>query len=117
MIEDMQVRNLTRHTQRAYRQYVSPLACHFHKSSDLLGPAKIRAFQLYLTRDKQLAVSSVAEAAAAIRLLYKVTLRRGWNVDDVIPTGRGSKTLVVVISPRRLAASSMQCRASNAAGS
>ncbi len=27
MIEDMQVRNLTEHTQRAYLQYVSQFAC------------------------------------------------------------------------------------------
>jgi site-specific recombinase XerD len=37
-------------------------------------------------------------AVAAIRFLYKVTLRRGWNVDDVVPTGRRTQTLPVVMS-------------------
>ena len=46
MIEDMQVRNLSPHTQRAYLQYISQFACHFRKSPDLLGPAEICAFQL-----------------------------------------------------------------------
>ena len=48
MIEDMQVRNLAPHTQRAYVQYVSQFACCFRKSPDLLGPTEIRAFLLYL---------------------------------------------------------------------
>ena len=76
MIEDMQVRNLSPHTQRAYLQYISQFAHHFHKSPDLLGPVEIRAFQLYLTRDRQLAASSIGVAVAAIRFLYKVTLQR-----------------------------------------
>src|SRR5271165_3424338 len=43
MIEDMQIRNLTPHTQTAYLQYVSQFACHFHKSPELLGPNEMRA--------------------------------------------------------------------------
>ena len=99
MIEDMQVRNLAPHTQRAYVQYVSQFACCFRKSPDLLGPTEIRAFLLYLTRDRRLAPSSVGVAVAAIRFLYKVTLQRGWNIDDVVPTGRRTQTLPVVMSP------------------
>jgi integrase/recombinase XerD len=44
MIEDMQVRSLTPHTQRAYLKYVSQFAHHFRKSAELLGPAEIRDF-------------------------------------------------------------------------
>jgi integrase/recombinase XerD len=102
MIEDMQVRNLAPHTQRAYLQYVSQFARCFRKSPDLLGPAEIRAFLLYLTRDRRLAPSSVGVAVAAIRFLYKVTLQRRWNVDDVVPTGRRTQTLPVVMSPEEV---------------
>ena len=98
MTEDMQVRNLALHTQRAYLRFVSQFARHFRKSPDLLGPAEIRAFLLYLTRDRRLAPSSVGVAVAAIRFLYKITLQRGWNVDDVIPTSRRQQTLPVVMS-------------------
>jgi integrase/recombinase XerD len=103
MTEDMQVRNLAPHTQRAYLQYVAQFASYFRKSPDLLGPAEIRAFLLYLTRDRRLAPSSVGVAVAAIRFLYKVTLQRGWNVDDVVPTGRRTQTLPVVMSPGEVA--------------
>ena len=54
MIEDMQVRNLARHTQRAYLQQISLFARHFGKSPDILGPADIRAYQLHLSQEKRL---------------------------------------------------------------
>ena len=47
MIEDMRLRNLTAQTQRSYLQCVSLLARHFRKSPEELGPAEIRAYQLY----------------------------------------------------------------------
>ena len=59
MSEDMQIRNLAPHTQRSYLQQVSQLARHFGKSPELLGPDDIRAYQLYLTRDKHLSASSI----------------------------------------------------------
>ncbi len=103
MTEDMQLRNLGPHTQRAYLQYVSQFAGHFHRSPELLGPAEIRAFQLHLNRDRQLAASSVGVAVAALRFLYKVTLRRGWNLDDIIPTSRRPQRLPTILSPQEVA--------------
>ena len=52
MIEDMQVRNLSPHTQCSYIQQVSQFARHFGKSPAILGPEDIRAYQLYLTNKK-----------------------------------------------------------------
>src|SRR3954454_15973161 len=103
MIEDMQLRNLGLSTQRAYLQYVAQFAGHFHKSPEMLGPAEIRAFQLHLSRDRQLSASSVGVAVAALRFLYKVTLLRGWNLDDVIPTSRRPQRLPVILSPQEVA--------------
>jgi integrase/recombinase XerD len=103
MIEDMQIRNLASHTQRAYLQYVALFAGHFRKSPELLGPAEIQAFQLYLATDKKLAPSSIGVAVAAIRFLYNVTLQRRWNVDDVVPTCRRPQRLPVVMSPQEVA--------------
>ena len=103
MIEDMQIRNLAVNTQRAYCEYVSLFARHFHKSPALLGPEEIRAYQVHLTRDRQLASSSISVAVAAIRFLYKVTLKRDWNLDDVIPTCRQQQKLPVVLSRQEVA--------------
>ena len=103
MTEDMQLRNLSPHTQRSYLQYVSLFARHFRRSPELLGPAGIRAYQLYLTRDKQLSASSLGVVVAALRFLYKVALQRGWNLDDALPTCRRPQTLPVVLSPAEVA--------------
>ncbi len=98
MSEDMQLRNLAPHTQRSYLQQISQYARHFGKSPDLLGPEDIRAYQLHLVQEKHLSASSILVAIAAIRLLYKVTLKRDWNIDDAIPTCRKPKKLPVVMS-------------------
>jgi integrase/recombinase XerD len=88
MSEDMQVRNLAPHTQRSYLQQVSQFLRHFGKSPELLGPDDIRAYQLHLTWDKRVSASSIPVAVAAIRFLYKITLKRDWNIDDAIPGER-----------------------------
>jgi hypothetical protein len=104
MTEDMELRGLSRHTQRAYVQYVAIFAQYFHKSPELLGPAEIRAFQLYLTQERHLSPSSIAVAVAALRFLYKTTLKRDWNLDDVLPFGRRRpQHLPVVMSPAEVA--------------
>jgi len=103
MIEDMQVRNLACHTQRAYIQQISLFARHFGKSPEILGPADIRAYQLHLSQEKRLSASSILVAVAAIRFLYKVTLGRGWSVDEIVPTCRKPQKLPVVLSQDEVA--------------
>ena len=98
MIEDMQVRNLAPHTQRAYAEQISRFARHFGKSPERLGPADIRAYQLHLIQDRQLSASSILVAVAAIRFLYKVTLKRDWNIEEVVLACRKPQRLPVVLS-------------------
>jgi integrase/recombinase XerD len=98
MAEDMQVRNLAPQTQRAYLIQVSLFARHFGKSPELLGPAEIQAWRLHLVQDKQLAASSILVAVAALRFLYKITLRRDWDLGLEVPAPRKPKKLPVVLS-------------------
>lgn len=98
MIEDMQVRNLAPHTQRSYLQQISQFARHFGKSPELLGPDDIRTYQIHLSQDRQLSASSMLVAVAAIRFLYKVTLKREWRINDVVPTCRKPQRLPIVLS-------------------
>jgi integrase/recombinase XerD len=46
MIEDMQIRNLSEHTQRAYALQVELFARHFGRSPADLGVEDIRAYQV-----------------------------------------------------------------------
>ena len=98
MIEDMQVRNLAPHTQATYILHVSLFARHFRKSPELLGPEEIRDYQLFLTNQRKLAPSSIVVTTAALRFLYNVTLRKGWDLEASIPAPKQPKTLPIVLS-------------------
>ena len=104
MIEDMQIRNLAPRTQTTYVEQVDRFARHFRQSPELLGPPDIRAWRIYLVRDRRLAASSISVAVAALRFLYTVTLRRPWTVEDDIPTCRQPQQLPDVLSPEDVAA-------------
>ena len=98
MTEDMQVRNLSLQTQATYVQQVSLFARHFNKSPEILGPEEIRSYQVYLTNERKLAPSSIIIAVAALRFLYKITLHRAWNLEEVIPTPKKPQKLPVVLT-------------------
>ena len=102
MTEDMQVRNLALNTQTSYVQQVSLFARHFNKSPEILGPEDIRAYQVYLTNEKKLAPGSVLIAVAALRFLYKVSLKKDWTFEDVIPAPKKPQKLPVVLSPEEV---------------
>lgn len=102
MTEDMQVRNLALNTQTSYVQQVSLFARYFNKSPDQLGPEEIRAYQLHLTNEKKLAPGSVLIAVAALRFLYKVSLKKHWTFEDAIPAPKKPQKLPVVLSPEEI---------------
>ncbi len=99
MTEDMQVRNLALNTQTSYLQQVSLFARYFDKSPELLGPDDIRAYQVYLTNDRKLATGSILIAVAALRFLYKVSLKKDWAFEDVIPAPKKPEKLPLILSP------------------
>ena len=102
MTEDMQLRNLALNTQISYLQQVSCFARHFGKSPAELGEEEIRTYQVYLTTEKKLSPGSIHTAVAALRFLYKVTLKRDWTVEDVLPLPKKRQTLPVVLSPEEV---------------
>jgi integrase/recombinase XerD len=102
MTEDMQVRNLSPHTQASYLQQVSLFARHFRTSPDALTPEHIRTYQIYLTNEKKLATNSIHTAVAALRFLYRVTLKKEWDFGEEIPLPKKPQKLPVVLSPEEV---------------
>ncbi|MGE0854365.1 MAG: tyrosine-type recombinase/integrase [Hyphomicrobiaceae bacterium] len=102
MAEDMQVRNLSLNTQLSYLQQVSLFARHFGKSPDSLGWEEIRTYQVYLTNEKKLSPSSIHTAVAALRFLYRVTLKKDWTFEDVLPLPKKQQKLPIVLSPEEV---------------
>jgi len=102
MIEDMQIRNLSPDTQKSYVLQVAQFARHFNQSPDTLGPDHIRAYQLYLTKEKKLANGSITVAISALRFFYNTTLHRNWFLDDLIPMPKRRKKLPIILSPEEV---------------
>ena len=102
MLEDMQVRRLSPFTQRTYVETVARFARYFDRSPERLGPEQIRAYQVYLATERGLAAGSLLVAVAALRFLYRVTLRKRWSFDDVIPAPKKPQSLPVVLSPQEV---------------
>ena len=102
MIEDMQVRNLSPHTQSSYVQQVSLFARYRAKSPELLEPEDIRAYQVYLTNEKKLSPGSVLIAVAALRFLYRITLKKTWSFEEVIPAPKKPQKLPIILSPEEV---------------
>src|SRR6266446_9706543 len=102
MTEDMQVRNLSPHTQASYLQQVSLFARYFRMSPDALTPEHIRTYQIYLTNEKRLAPNSIHTAVAALRFLYRITLKKDWTFGEDIPLPKKPQKLPVVLSPEEV---------------
>jgi len=101
MLDDMRVRNLARNTQLSYLNQVSAFAKFFQQPPDKLGPEEIRSYQVHLTTVKRLAPSSLCITVAALRFLYKVTLKRTWAVEE-IPVPKKPQKLPIVLSPEEV---------------
>ena len=99
MTEDMQVRNFSPHTQASYLQQISQFARYFHKPPDLLGTEEIHDYQVFLVNERKLSPSSVCTAVAAMRFLYKVTLKKPWDLELTIPAPKKPQKLPIVLSP------------------
>ena len=85
MLEKLQRRNYSPSTTRGYILAVKQFAEYFGKSPEKMGAEQIRRFQLYLLNKKKLAPGTVETRMAALRFLYKKTLkRRDLAYDDLI---------------------------------
>ena len=67
-----------------------------------MGPETIRAYQVYLTNEKKLSAKSISIAIAAIRFLYRITLKKNWSFTDIVPSPKVPKTLPIILSPEEV---------------
>ena len=102
MVEDMQMRNDSEHTIRASLHCVADFARHFRTSPAHLGSEQVRAYQLFLVQDKQLAWPTVVQTVCALRFWYRVTLGRPTMLDS-IPHPRRPFTLPTILSQAEVA--------------
>jgi integrase/recombinase XerD len=97
MTEEMQLRNLSAGTQRAYLHYITGLARFYQTSPEHLSLEEIREYQLYMINERQYSPESVNHFVAAAKFLYNVTLETPWP-EDALPRCRVPHKLPVVLS-------------------
>lgn len=82
MLDELERRNYSQTTRRAYLLGVEQFAKHFHRSPDRLGLNHIRDYQSYLFRVRKLKPNTVAVRLAALRFLFVAVLKRRWTVAE-----------------------------------
>lgn len=97
MIEDMRIRNFSPHTQKAYVRDVARFAKHFGRSPTRIGLKGIRKYQVFLIEEAKVTSSKLSQVVSALRFLYKVTLKKAWDLRE-IPTPKRPKKLPKVLS-------------------
>jgi integrase/recombinase XerD len=97
MLEELQRRNYSQATVRAYLLAVRQFAEYFHRPPDQLGPDHIRRFQSYLLQEKKLSPRTVVQRVSALRFLFVKTLRRHHMLEH-IPFPKAVRRLPIVLS-------------------
>ena len=102
MLEELQRRNYSEGTTRAYLHAVEQFAVHFGKSPDKLGPDDLRSYQAYLLVERKLAVGSVVARVAALRFFFVRTLKRR-DFREELPYPKSHRRLPTVLSLEEVA--------------
>jgi integrase/recombinase XerD len=82
MLDELERRNYSQTTRRAYLSGVEQFAKHFQRPPDQLGLDHIRDYQVYLFRVRKLQPATVSVRLAALRFFYVAVLKRPWTVDE-----------------------------------
>lgn len=83
VLEELQRRNYSESTARAYVRVIRDLAAYFHKAPDKLGPEHVREFQAYLFRERKLEPGTVVQYSAGLRFFFVKTLHRKFMADNI----------------------------------
>jgi len=83
MLEELQRRNYSSETIRAYINAVKQYAEYFHSSPEKLGPQHVREYQLHMKNERKLAAHTIKARSSALRFLYIRTLRRPQMLEPI----------------------------------
>ena len=101
MIRDMQSRNFSTGTQRAYLRAVAGLAKYYHRSPDTIKPEEIQDYVVHLLSERKLAVGSCHGVITGLRFFYTVTLKQD-GASVPIPQVKRETRLPEILSPEQL---------------
>ena len=97
VLEELERRNYTQSTTRAYIRTIEDFARYFKRPPDQLGPEQIREYIAYLFRERKLADNTVNQRVGALRFFFIKTLRKPWSVEET-PYPKKRLHLPVILS-------------------
>ena len=97
MRQELEIRNYSQRTVKAYISGVAEFARHFGKSPDKLGLNEVKAYLHHLLRVKKSSYSKVNVVYSALKFFYTQVLRRNWKVEH-LPRLKKPKRLPPVLS-------------------
>ena len=89
MIREMELRNLSKNTQRSYLQTVNALSKHYMQSPDKMTKEMIEDYLLYLKKEKGHALTTVGGTITGLRFFYNHVL----GDEQLSPSCSFAKTL------------------------
>ena len=96
MLVDLQLRGATPRTQKTYLREVSNFAKYFNRSPKELGEGELKEYMLYLMKERHLSDGTFRFYVAALKFLYRTTLKREWVVEKIKCPKRKRKLPVVL---------------------
>jgi len=96
MLEDLQLAGYTPKTQKSYIDAVRGLAKHNKRSPDQLSEEEVRCFFLHLVNVRKAARATITIYLCGIKFFYETTLKRTWNIFDLVRPKHVKKLHVVL---------------------
>ncbi len=96
MMEDMQLRGLSKKTQESYLRAVRQLAEHCKKPPDKIDEEDLRQYFLYLANVKKASRSTWRVTLSGIKFFYEHTIRKDWPTLKLARPAKEKKLPVVL---------------------
>ena len=96
MLVDLQLSGAKPRTQKTYLREVENLAKYFNRSPEELGEDELKEYMLYLMKERNLSDGTYRFYVAALKFLYRTTLKREWVVEKIKCPKRKRKLPVVL---------------------
>jgi site-specific recombinase XerD len=96
MLVDLQLRGATQRTQEIYLREAGNLAKYFNRSPAELGEDELKEYLLHLINERHLSTGTYRFYVAALKFLYRTTLKREWVVEKIKCPRRHKKLPVVL---------------------
>jgi integrase/recombinase XerD len=96
MMEDMQLHGYAAKTQTAYVGAVRGLAKYYKRSPAEITQEEVRAYFLWLVKERGVARSTLTIHLSGIKFLFEVTLKREWLIFNLVRPQKRKKLPVVL---------------------